>query len=242
MVASMDLLNFPNTFDDQNAVIIYGCGGHGKTLIDLVRSLGCYQLVGLIDDEIPIGSLVMGLKVLGSAAILPDIFQQGIHLAINGIGGIGNPEVRLKAFDLLARRGFTCPAVIHPTAFVEPSAIIKSGVHILAKSYVSSEALIGEGTVLNASVVVSHDCKIGKCVNLSPGAMLAGGVQVGDFVQIGMAVTINLNVSVGKGARIGNGATVKADVPPDARVHAGATWPPFESANSLSNNSDKKVK
>jgi acetyltransferase-like isoleucine patch superfamily enzyme len=40
-----------------------------------------------------------------------------------------------------------------------------------------------------------------------------------------MGATVNIGVTVGEGARIGNNATVKGDVPPGERVHAGTIWP-----------------
>jgi sugar O-acyltransferase (sialic acid O-acetyltransferase NeuD family) len=222
-------------------VIIYGAGGHGKTLADLIKSLGCYCLVGFVDDTLPVGQTVMGLPILGATNILPELFNQGIHLAVNGIGGIGNPGIRLNAFQTLAEFGFTCPAVVHPSAWVEASAVIESGVQILAQTYVSSEVFIDQGTVLNASVVVSHDCRLGKCVNLSPGAMLAGGVKIGDMTQVGMAATINMNINIGQGVRIGNGATVKADVPDGMRIYAGAVWPPLTGSTNPGDHPSQKA-
>lgn len=208
------------------ALVMYGGGGHGKALIDLIRALGTYYLVGVIDDGLPAGVVVMGLAVLGQADQLTQLYARGVRLAVNAVGGIGNVAVRVKVFDTIAQAGFSCPTLVHPTAWVEPSARLESGVQILAKSYISSEACIGFGSVINAGVVVSHDCVLGQVVNLSPGAMLAGGVVLEDYVQVGMAATINLNIRVGQGARIGNGATIKADVPAGQVVRAGAIWPP----------------
>ncbi len=207
-------------------LIIYGGGGHGKTLIDLVRAAGIYAVVGIIDDGLPAGSVILDVPLLGGPAALAGLYARGIRLAINGVGGINHVDTRIKVFELLEAAGFSFPAVVHPTATIEPSACLEDGVQVLAHSYVSSAAHIGFGTVINAGVVVSHDCNLGRVVNLSPGAMLAGGVVIEDFAQVGMAATINLNITIGRYARIGNGATVKKDVPAGTVVHAGCIWPP----------------
>jgi len=210
---------------DAGSVLLFGGGGHGKTLIDLVRAAGKYNVIAILDDGLVAGTAVMGVPVLGGANLLPELYRRGMRLAVNGVGGINHVDVRLKVFELLQAAGFTFPTLVHPTACVEPSACLADGVQVLAKSYISSEARIDFGTVVNASVVVSHDCRIGRVVNLSPGAMLAGGVTIEDFAQIGMAVTINLNLTIGRGARVGNGATVKSDVPAGTVVRAGTIWP-----------------
>jgi sugar O-acyltransferase (sialic acid O-acetyltransferase NeuD family) len=207
------------------AIVIYGGGGHAKTLIDLVRAAGVYQLVGVVDDGLAVGTDVLGLPVLGGAEKLTELAQQGVSLAVNAVGGIGNIASRLRVFEKIAQAGFTCPNLVHPSAWVEPSVRLEGGVQVLAKAYISSDSRIGFGTVINAGVVVSHDCQVGQVVNLSPGAMLAGGVVIEDHVQVGMAATLNINVHIGRGARIGNGATVKKDVPEDGIVHAGEIWP-----------------
>jgi acetyltransferase EpsM len=181
--------------------------------------------VGLIDDQLTRGSKVLGVPVLGGSEKLGDMYNRGVRLAVNGVGGIGNPAVRMKVFDILEQASFNCPAVVHPTAWVEQSARLEGGVQVLAQAYVSSAVYIGFGTVLNAGAIVSHDCRLGKCVNLSPGAALAGNVTLEDFVQIGMNATINLDIKIGRNARVGNGATVKADVPADTIVKAGTIWP-----------------
>jgi len=226
-------LRLPESPFNPTAILIYGGGGHGKTIIDLVRSMGLYQIAGLVDDHLPAGSAIMGLPVLGGTAVLPELHARGVRLAVNAVGGIGNVEVRLRVFEELARAGFSCPNLIHPNAWVETSAVVEGGAQVLVHAYVGSESRVGFGSVLNANVVVSHDCRIGQCVNLSPGALLAGDVQVGDFSQIGMGASVNLHVRIGSRVRIGNGATVKEDVPDGGRVLAGAVWPPRQKKESF---------
>ena len=210
---------------DPTALVIYGCGGHGKALIDLLRTLGTYRLVGLVDDGFPAGSAVMGLPVLGGREALADLYTRGVRLAVNAVGGIGNVGIRIQVFQILAQAGFTCPTVVHPAAWVEPSASLAAGVQVFPHAYVGSEAQVGFGAIVNTGAIVSHECVLGECVNISPGAMLAGRVVVGDGALIGMGVTVNLQVQIGAGARVGNSATVKADVPPKGIVRAGAVFP-----------------
>ncbi len=214
-----------NDFDPQTAIIVYGGGGHGKSLIDLLRSLGVYSILGVVDDGLPSGELVMGVPVLGGQSILPELHRRGVRLAVNAVGGIGNLGVRVKVFEQLQRAGFTCPALVHPTAFVEASASLSPGVQVFPHAYVGSEARLGYGVITNTGAVVSHNCWLGDYVNISPGALLAGDVTIGAGTLVGMGVTINLRVRIGSGVRIGNSAVIKEDVPDSAIVRAGAIWP-----------------
>jgi len=218
------LISPASAFDPQ-AIIVYGGGGHGKSLIDLLRVFGTYRIVGIVDDGIPAGQTVMGVPTLGGAETLPGLVAQGVRLSVNAVGGIGDVAIRVKVFQVLAEAGFACPAVVHPSAVVEPSATISAGVQVFPHAYVGSEARLGYGAIVNTGAIVSHDCSLGDYANISPGAMLAGGVQVGDGALVGMGATVNLGVKVGAKARVGNGATVKADVPDKGLVRAGTIWP-----------------
>lgn len=210
----------------EKRILIYGAGGHAKTVISLLRLLD-WEIAGIVDDGVPAGKLVSGVPVLGGAEILPDLRSGGVDCAVNAVGGIGNYAVRWKIFERLQSLKFQFPTLIHPTAFVEDTVTLADGIQVLAQSYISSESTVGFGTLINAGAVISHDGKIGRCVNLSPGALLAGEVTVADFAQIGMGATINLGIRIGERARVGNGATVKGDVPADGRVYAGTVWPAF---------------
>ena len=209
----------------QKGIIIYGAGGHAKTVISLLRLLD-WNIIGIIDDGVEKGKVVSGISVLGGAEILPELRSQGVDCVVNAVGGIGNYLIRWRIFERLQQLNFCFPTLIHPSAFVEDTVTLADGIQVLAQSYISSESTIGFGTLINAGVIISHDGNIGKCVNLSPGALLAGEVTVEDFAQIGMGATINLEVKVGTRARIGNSAVVKKDVPADGRVYAGTVWPP----------------
>lgn len=207
------------------ALVVYGGGGHGKSLIDLILALGTYDLVGVIDDGLGVGGDVAGLAVLGGRDKLAELSEKGVRQAVNAVGGIGDIGSRVRVFETLAAAGFVCPTVAHPRAYVEPSAHLAGGVQVFPNSYVGSEASVGFGAIINTGAIVSHDCRVGDYANISPGALLAGGVSVGEGALVGMGVTINLNVTIGPEARIGNSAVIKSDVPSQAVVRAGSVWP-----------------
>jgi sugar O-acyltransferase (sialic acid O-acetyltransferase NeuD family) len=215
----------PDIEIDPRKLVVYGGGGHGKSVIDTVRSQSIYEIYGVIDDGLKIGEQVLDLPVLGGREVLSEIYSQGIGQALNAVGGIGDIRSRISVFKLLEEYGFICPSVIHSSAIVESSAVLSSGVQIFPLAYIGSDVSVGFGCIINTSAIVSHDCSLANHVNISPGAVLAGGVEIGNGTLIGMGTTINLGVAIGENARIGNGATIKSDVPDGMIVKAGMIWP-----------------
>jgi sugar O-acyltransferase (sialic acid O-acetyltransferase NeuD family) len=209
---------------DASSILVYGAGGHGKTLIDLLRTLGTYRIVGVIDDDASVEG-VSGVPVLGGADKLEALRADGIGFAVNAVGTVGAARARLRVAGALARAGFLVPTLVHPSAVVEPSALLARGAQILARAYIGSDSLVGPDTIVNTGAIVSHDCTLGHHVHLTPGAILAGGVRVGDRTLIGMGATIFVGVSIGADVLIGNGARIHADVPDSTVVPTGAVWP-----------------
>jgi len=212
--------------EGEHRILIYGAGGHGRSLAALLRKTGRYEIIGFVDDGYEPGTRAFGLEILGGGDKCAELAHEGLRLAVNGVGGIGDLQSRLAVYDQLGKAGLHCPSVIHPTAFLEDSADIADGVQVFPFAYIGTEVRAGYGCIINTGAIISHNCVLDDYVNLSPGATLAGGVTVGEGSLVGMRATINLSVHIGKRARIGNGATVKADVPDGGVVPAGTIWPP----------------
>jgi sugar O-acyltransferase (sialic acid O-acetyltransferase NeuD family) len=224
-LAASRRLDLPAGPFGETDLLVFGGGGHGKSLIELIRTVGAYRVAGIVDDSLPPASEVLGVTVLGGRDVLAELRRRGLRLAANAVGGIGDARRRIQVFDALREADFECPPLIHPTAWLESTAQVQPGAQILPLAYVGSEALVGRGVIVNTSAVVSHDCRIGDYANLAPGALLAGGVEVGEAALIGMGVSVHLGVRIGRMARCGNGAVISADVPEGAIVRAGSVWP-----------------
>jgi acetyltransferase EpsM len=221
--------DFQNTIDSipikgENAILIYGGGGHAKILIDLLRSGNFYTIIGILDDQLKSGTRIMDVPVLGNETLLKPLFNKGILFAVNAIGGIGNIQARIMVNEKISSAGYTLPIIVHKSAIVEPSASLLAGTQILSRAYVGGEAKIGYGVIVSTGAIISHDCILDDYAIISPGAILAGEVKIGTRTLIGMGVTINLKATIGSGVRIGNNATINRDVPANQIIQAGSTW------------------
>lgn len=210
---------------DKPYILIYGAGGHAKSVMEMVIQNGDHTIAGILDDDQDLtAKQVLGIPVLGTRILLPEMVAMGVKQAANGVGGILDINVRIKIFELLESTGFSFPALVHHRATIELSAKLGEGVQVFANAYVGSEAMLKPRCMVNTNAVVSHDCTIGSYTHIAPGALLAGHVHVGDRTLVGMGVTTAIGVQIGDGVRIGNGAILLADVPDRMVIQAGRFW------------------
>lgn len=207
--------------DQAMRFLIWGAGGHGKVVADLVRAMGA-RVEGFIDaDPTKLGAVVEPGG--GRVILLHDhervSWAETLEQEVEAIAlAIGNNAVRLSCLGVASR--MRVPPLIHPAAAVSPSAEIGRGSVVFAGAIVNASAEIGEAVILNSGAIVEHDCRVADGAHISPGAVLAGGVDVGTRSWIGAGATLIPGVVLGADVTVGAGAVVLHDVP-DGQTVAG---------------------
>ncbi|MFP5451051.1 MAG: biotin/lipoyl-containing protein [Thermoleophilia bacterium] len=206
------------------SIVVFGGGGLGRCVIEMIRAAGAGDVLGVIDDGLAPGDDVLGAPVLGGQAMLAALAGAGLTRAAHAVGGIGRMSSRVRVAGLIEAAGLAMPAIVDPSATVSPSATLGDGAQVHVGARVMARARIGRNALINTGAVISHDCVIGDHSHIAPGAILAGDVTVGAGTLVGMGVTALLGVSVGADCVIGNGAHLLADVPDGIRVGVGQVW------------------
>jgi UDP-perosamine 4-acetyltransferase len=200
-------------------VVGIGAGGHAKVVIDILRLMGGYEIVGLLDaDKALWGTEVLGVRVLGDDSLLPQLHKQGVNDAFVGVGTVGDTQPRIRLYETARRHGFQIVRAVHPRAVVAPSAEIGHGPTIMAGAVINPDARIGDNVIINTRAVVEHDCIIGDHVHIATGAVLSGTVIVGQGAHVGAGASVRQGITIGERAVIGAGAVVVRNVPAGATV------------------------
>lgn len=198
------------------AIVGVGAGGHAKILVELLTTMGGYDLVGFTDsDQARWGTTLMGVPILGGDAELPGLLAKGVQAAFIGVGAVSSAGVRLRArlYRQILALGFDLLTMVHPRAVVAPSVILGPGSVVMGGAVVSTAVHVGANVTIYSGAVVEHDCDLGDHVHLSPSACLAGDITLGEGAFVGIGASIIQGICVGAGAVIGAGAAVIRDVP-----------------------------
>jgi len=199
-------------------VVGFGAGGHAKVVIEVLRSMLTYEIVGLLDTRLERGANILGVEVLGDDSLMAELKERGIEHAFIGVGTVGDAQPRRQLYHKVVGAGFQIVPAIHAAAVVSVSAQIGLGPTIMAGAIVNANAVIGDNVIVNTGAIVEHDCVIGDHTHIATGARLAGGVQVGPGSHIGIGAVVRQEIKIGEGATVGAGAVVVRDVPPGTTV------------------------
>jgi UDP-3-O-[3-hydroxymyristoyl] glucosamine N-acyltransferase len=146
---------------------------------------------GFVDDRAGAGDL----------GTLADLERHAGQPAFVAIGD--NAKRRLVA-ERVRAAGLELATVVHPRAFVSPSAALGAGVFVDALASVNAGASVADGVIVMPHAWVGHDAEIGAY------AWLSGHAAVGGYAHVGAAAKVGVGAILGGHARVDEGAVVAA--------------------------------
>lgn len=147
-------------------LLILGAGQYGRVVRETAESMGCYGRIEFLDDNSPLA--------VGKLAQYESYATQFSSAFV----AMGNPELRLRWLNDLKLAGFELPVLIHPRAYVSPSAKLEGGTIVEAMAVVNSEAVVEMGGLICAGAVVNHNSHVSKCCQVDCNAVVAANAVV----------------------------------------------------------------
>ena len=199
----------------EKPVIIIGAGGHARVLFDCLR-LQKINVLGLLEKE-GAESGTFNLPVIGDDSAISEYPSDTVEL-VNGLGSVGNMNLRTGIFSRFKNLGYRFRSVIHPSAIIAHDCELGEGVQVLAGAVINTGTKIAADTIVNTGAIVDHECTVGSHVHIAPGCTLSGGIHIGDGTHIGTGATIIQGVNIGSHALVAAGAVVVNAVPDGKKV------------------------
>lgn len=190
----------------ERTLLILGAGGHGKAVAEAALLSGEWQRVLFADDRWPQLTESFGASVVGNLGCL-----ENMSATVDaGIAAVGNNGLRESWQKALVAAQIPLACVVHPRAWVSPSADVGPGTVVMALAVVGTHARLGQGVIVNAGAVVDHDAEVGDFGHLGVGVSLAGGVRVASAAWLQAGCSAGYGVSVESTAVLAPGTVLKA--------------------------------
>jgi UDP-3-O-[3-hydroxymyristoyl] glucosamine N-acyltransferase len=159
-----------------NSLLVIGAGSFSPEVEEIAGLLG-YTDIAFLDDN---PSTAYCSPVIGTTADIAGFRSQ----YDTAIVALGNNEIRMKYHEELKRCGYNIPILIHPTAYVSPTAEIAPGCIIRAKAVVSRDVKIGEASILNVGALIDHHVEIGYGCHILMGAVVRNKAKVNPLTRV----------------------------------------------------------
>lgn len=197
--------------DDLTNVVLFGGGGHGSAIADVLCRLG-----------MEIGAVVAPDKPAFHHGSWLMTDEEGMRLAEErswrAVLGIGDGRRRVALHEKLLAQGIVTGTVVARTATLGIDSRVGNGTVLLEHAHVGPGVQLGEAVVVNTGAIIEHDGEVGGGTHVAVGAVLAGASACGREVLIGAGATVLPGVRVGDRAVVGAGAVVTSDVPAGTTV------------------------
>lgn len=177
-------------------IVIFGCGGHSRSVTDVLLSSSPGASLVFVDDHARDGEQIYGFDVYREY-VLGD---ERVFLAI------GDNEARKKKLEDVGEKNLI--SIISGTAHRGHRSTVESGCFVGNFCHIGPETIIGKNTILNTASVIEHEVTVGSHCHIGPNASISGRCVIGDLVFVGVGATVKDHISICANVMIGAGATV----------------------------------
>lgn len=193
-------------------ILILGMGGHAKSIVDAIEREQKYEIAGYVVNEYSGGASDNKYPVLGNDSDLQNLYLQGIHNVVVGIGYLGKSNLRKSIYNKLKEIGYNLPVVCDPSAILASSVSVGEGTFIGKGAILNTDSQVGKMCIINTGAIVEHDCKVGDFSHVSVGTVLCGEVTVGTQAFIGANATVIQGQKVADSCIVGAGEVIRKNV------------------------------
>lgn len=147
-------------------LLIIGAGGHGHVVAE--TAIACGYIPSFLDDN--------NQEAVGTISQLEHLASQYDAVFV----AIGNNEKRRELLDRVEKP----ITLIHPAAYISPSATIGAGSIVLPGAIVHTGVRIGKGCIISIGALVDHNAVVGDYCHINAGAICKSGSNVDNLKKI----------------------------------------------------------
>jgi sugar O-acyltransferase (sialic acid O-acetyltransferase NeuD family) len=183
-----------------NKTVLYGCGGHSRSVADIILLNDPETLLLFVDDNARDNEKLLGFDVVKHVPSAVDSY----------IIAIGDNQKRKIKLAEVGESNLV--SVISKNAHLGFNSSVGRGCFIGNYCHIGPEAVIGENTIVNNGAVVEHEVVLGCHCHIGPNATVSGRCKIGDLVFVGVGATVKDYITICSNVVIGAGATVVKDI------------------------------
>ncbi len=204
-------------------LILIGASGVAHEILDTIHDLNLkkneWNVLGVLDDDpSKIGKeFYQNTRILGDRSYLSKVDQTKVQVLVT----FSSPATFLKRHHYIEMLKAEFPklkfaTLVHPTAYISPSAEIGEGSYIGPGVIIDSCASVGDHVIILFHSVVSRFVSVDDYTFISASVNIVGNRKIGKSVYLGAKATINANLQ--DNILVDSAVLIKMDIESNAIV------------------------
>ena len=181
-----------STRGEKMQLVIIGAGGHGQVVREVAMSLQKYitsdneENIIFLDDRYKdvtnvkqkYGTIFYSIKGMCNE------YQKYINQDTEFYPALGDNRKRLEWEEKIDKAGGKLATIIHPTAYIAKSAVIRSGTVIFPNAVINTGCMIGNACIINMGAIIDHGSIIDDACHIDAGAIVLGENHISRYTKI----------------------------------------------------------
>ncbi len=160
-------------------LLILGAGRYGQVVKETAEAMSVFTSISFLDDY--------SSTAIGKISEYKSFSNEYGYAFV----AIGDMQFRAKMLMLLKECGYELAILIHPKAYVSPSAILEEGTIVEAMAVVNANAVLKSGAFVCAGGIVNHDATVGSCSQIDCGSVVEARAVVPQVTKVYCRSSLN---------------------------------------------------
>ncbi|WP_082504352.1 acetyltransferase [Methylobacterium sp. Leaf111] len=197
-------------------LIVVGASSLGRSVVQIAAAQATFEVIGVVDDVVKIGTLVEGVPCLGGVDQIELLQKRFDDLGV--VIAIGDPRTRQGVHARLQQKvpDIKYQTIVHPMASFLGHVQLGVGCIVFPGCAFGPGVVIGVACVLNANVSIGAGTCIEDFVTLCPGVNIGSESTLGTGAYVGMGAAIAQQISLGRWSTLGALSFAREDVATEA--------------------------
>ena len=157
------------------SLLIIGAGGHGGVVAECAEACG-YEKIDFLDDNHP--------ESVGRTDRIEEL--AGMYDGV--IVSIGNNKIRRELIVRLQNTNAPLITLIHPRAYISPTATVGSGSIVLPGAVIHTNVSIGIGCIISIGALIDHDAVVEDFSHINTGFIVGARQRASGKMDVGMII------------------------------------------------------
>lgn len=185
--------------------VVFGCGGHARSIVDVLVDNQYSNPILIIDDNAEDGETLYSYEVgrIYEAKKNDEVFF-----------AIGDNLKRKTIYEnyVVSNGEENVMTVVAKDAYIGLDVQIGKGTYVAHNAFLGPDVKIGKNSIINTYTVIEHETVVGANTHIAPNAVLCGRCFIGDNVFIGAGSTVIDRLCICSDVIVGAGSVVVENI------------------------------